>query len=688
MEERIKNLEEKVKKLETIQYLTILLNKMDNLREILEILLDKCIELTQADTGSIMFKDKESDELRFVNYRGFKKEQVENVKIKIGQGLTGVAFKEGIPKIVNDVSLNPFYIPLREDIQSEVVVPLFCENKIIGVLSLDSKKKNAFREEDLQILITISNFVSLILNKIELYNELENKIKLKDLLIDLISSLERSFEIDHIFDFIMKKMSEHFEIARGMLVTFENENFNVLSVKKAFNISEDEMQRGIYKVGEGIVGKVVKTGKPISIKNLHEEKEFLNRMQIKRSKNIPISFIAVPLKIEGVVIGVLAVEKKFEDEKILKESEEILVILSNFIAGKIRNINLLLREKENLLEENVSLKQELYKNYSFSNIIGKNKKMIEIFKLVESVADSVASILILGESGTGKELIAKAIHYASSRKDGPFISINCASIPETLLESELFGYKKGAFTGAVSDKKGKFQLANGGTLFLDEIGDMPLYLQAKILRALQEKEIEPLGSETKVKIDIRLISATNKPIDLWVKEGKFREDLFYRINVIEIKIPPLRERRDDIPILANYFLRKYAQKNNRNVDSFSEEALLLLQNYKWPGNVRELENVVERAVLLCDGKKIEIADLPDYLRTQEDLPELHISKWIDKIVNNPNYENKVYDFIIESIEKEVISKALLKFDRNQLQTSDFLGINRNTLRSKIEKYGL
>ncbi|MCX7821495.1 MAG: sigma 54-interacting transcriptional regulator [Brevinematales bacterium] len=688
MEERIKNLEEKVKKLETIQYLTLLLNKSDNLKEILDLFLDKCIEFTGADTGSIMFKDEDSDELNFVNYRGFKKEKIDSIKIKIGEGLTGVVFKEGVPKIVNDVSLNPFYIPLREDIQSEVVVPLFCDNKIIGVLSLDSKKKDAFKEEDLQILITISNFVSLILNKIELYSELEDKIKLKDLLIDLISSLEKSFELDDIFDFIMKKMSENFGIARGMLVTFENEEFNVLSVKKAFNISEDEMQRGIYKVGEGIVGRVVKTGKPISIKNLHEEKEFLNRMQIKRSKNIPISFIAVPLKIEGVVIGVLAVEKKFEDEKTLKESEEILVILSNFIAGKIRNINFLIKERENLIEENVTLKQELYKNYSFNNIIGKNKKMMDIFKLVQSVADSMASILILGESGTGKELIAKAIHYASSRRDGPFVSINCASIPETLLESELFGYKKGAFTGAATDKKGKFQLANGGTLFLDEIGDMPLYLQAKILRALQEKEIEPLGSETKVKIDIRLISATNKPIDLWVKEGKFREDLFYRINVIEIKLPPLRERKDDIPILANYFVKKYAEKNNRKVRGFSEEALLILQNYKWPGNVRELENIVERAVLLCEGSEIGIEDLPDYLRTEEDLPELHISKWIEKIVNNPTYENRVYDFIIENIEKELISKALLKFDRNQLQTSDFLGINRNTLRSKIEKYGI
>ncbi len=688
MEERIKNLEEKVKKLETIQYLTLLLNKSNDLKEILDLMLDKCIELTNADTGSIMFKEENSDELKFVTYRGFKKEKVDKFKIKIGEGLTGVVFKEGVPKIVNDVSINPFYIPLREDINSEIVIPLFCNNEIIGVLSLDSKKKDAFKEEDLQLLIIISNLVSLILSKLEMNNKLENKIKLKDLLIDLIASLEKSFNIDEIFEFVMKKMSEYFDIARGMLVTFENDELNILSVKMAFNISEDEMQRGIYKVGEGIVGSVVKNGKPISIKNLHEEKSFLNRMQIKRNKNIPISFIAVPLKIEGVVIGVLAVEQKFENENRLKETEEILVILANFIAGKIKNFNFLLKEKENLIEENVNLKQELSKNYSFSNIIGKNRKMIEIFKLIESVADSVASILILGESGTGKELIAKAIHYNSSRRDAPFISINCASIPETLLESELFGYKKGAFTGAVSDKKGKFQLANGGTLFLDEIGDMPLYLQAKILRALQEKEIEPLGSETKVKVDVRLISATNKPIDEWVKEGKFREDLFYRINVIEIKIPPLRERKDDIPILANYFLKKYAEKNGRKIKAISEDALILMQSYKWPGNVRELENIIERAVLLCDGDEITKENLPDYIKSAEELPEIYISKWIDKIIQNPVNNGKVYDLVINNIEKELLSKTLIKFGRNQLQTSDFLGINRNTLRAKIEKYGL
>jgi len=686
--ERLKKLEEKVKKLELIHNLTILLNKIEEFQEFFELILDRCIELTGADAGSIMFKSKESDELEFLSYRGFSKEKIEKTKIKIGEGITGTVFKEGVPRIVNDVGLNPFYIPLSEDIKSEVVVPISIENKIVGVLSLDSKKNNFFTEDDLEFLITITNLASLILSKRDLNFRLERKIKLKDLLIELITSLEKTFELENIFDFIMKKLSENFGIIRGMLVTFENKELNVLSVLRAFNISEAERQRGIYKIGEGIIGKVAKFGLPISIKNIHKEKEFLNRMQIRRDKNIPVSFIAVPIKIEGIVVGVFAVEKRFEDEQTLKEDEEILIILSNFVGGKIKNISNLIKEKENLVEENIQLKHELSKNYCFKNIIGKNKKMIEIYKLIESIADSMASVLILGESGTGKELVARAIHYASSRRDGPFVSINCASIPETLLESELFGYKKGAFTGAINDKKGKFLLASGGTLFLDEIGDMPLYLQAKILRALQEKEIEPIGSETKIKIDIRLISATNKPIDLWVKEGKFREDLYYRINVIEIKLPPLKERKDDIPLLVKHFIQKYSEINKRNVKRISEEALLMLTNYEWPGNVRELENVIERAVLLCTGDTIDVKDLPPYLQPKEEIPELYISKWIEKVINNPSMERKVYDFIIGNIEKEVISKALLKFNRNQLQTSDFLGINRNTLRSKIEKYSL
>lgn len=683
----IKELQEKIKRLEILQHLNIALNQTNNPYEFLTLLLDNCIKLTNADAGFIILKDNYSDEIRFEVYQGFDKVELKK-KIKAGEALAANLFTEGLPRIINDVTFDPFYVPLRDDIKSRLVTPIVMQNEIKGVLSVESTKRDAFNEGDLQLILNLRNMFSIIFSKINLYDQLERKVKLKDLIIEIVTSLEKSQNLDNIFEFVMKKLTENFGIIRGMLVTFEDEEFNLLSVKKAFNISEEEMQRGIYKVGEGVVGRVVETGKPISLEDIHKAKEFLNRMKIKRPKDIPISFIAVPVKIEGIVIGVLAVEKKFINTEILREDEEMLTIIANFIGSKIKNLSAVLKEKDFLFEENLNLKKELYKNYSFQTIIGKNKKMVEIFELIRSVADSDASILILGESGTGKELIAKAIHYESSRKNQPFVSINCAAIPETLLEAELFGYRKGAFTGAIKDKKGKFILANGGTLFLDEIGDMPLGLQAKILRALQEKEIEPLGSETKEKIDIRLISATNRPIEKWVEEGKFRKDLYYRINVIEIRLPPLRERKDDIPILVRYFLEKYAKKNRKKPPDVSEEAMLFLQNYSWPGNVRELENVLERAILLCKDDKITPSDLPSYVRKEEDIPELYISNWMKKILDNPAYEGKIFDTIMESIEKELISKTLLKFKRNQLRTAQALGINRNTLRSRMEKFGL
>jgi Nif-specific regulatory protein len=409
-------------------------------------------------------------------------------------------------------------------------------------------------------------------------------------------------------------------------------------------------------------------------------------MQIKRDKTVPISFIGVPIKIEGIVVGVMAIEKEFEGENILQDEEDMMILISNIIANKVKAYERIYEEKKTLLDENLILKKELQRNYGITNLIGKNKAMQDVFELILAVADSNSSILILGESGTGKELVAKALHNGSSRKDAAFVSINCASIPENLLESELFGYKKGAFTGAVNDKKGKFQLADGGTIFLDEIGDMPLYLQAKLLRAIQEREIEPIGSESRIKVDIRIISATNKFLEKLIVEGKFREDLFYRLNVIAIKIPPLRERKDDIPLLVFHFIKKFAERDKKNVQNISQEALRLLQFHNWPGNVRELENVIERAVLLTKTNSIEAGNLPAYIMETEEVPDLHISKWVEGFIKNSSYEGNVYNKVIGYIEKELISKALIQNKRNKVKTSDFLGINRNTLRSKMEEY--
>jgi Nif-specific regulatory protein len=683
-----KELEEKIKRHKLIQYLTIAMNETSDSQELLKIMLDKCITITGADSGSIMIKDPGTRKLRYEVFKGLDEDMVLKTPIEVGEGLTGTVFQDGIPRLVNDVSIDPVYIPVRKDIKSELAVPLSVQGKIIGVVNVDSAKIGAFTEDDMEFLQTISNQAAQILIRTNLYHQLESKIKFKDILLDISQSIEKIFELSDSFEIVMKKLADSLGIYRGMLILFEKEEPNKLSIYKAYNITDEEMSRGIYKIGEGVVGRVVESGKAVSIKDINKDESYLNRLQIKRDKNIQISFIAVPIKIEGIVVGVLAVEKYFENESILSDEEDTMTLVANIIANKVKSWERIYQDKENLIAENLSLKKELFKNFAIDNIVGKSKQMMAVFELIRTVSDSSSSIMILGESGTGKELVAQALHVGSNRKNSPFISINCASIPENLLESELFGYKKGAFTGAVSDKKGKFQLANGGTIFLDEIGDMPLYLQAKLLRAIQEREIEPLGSESKVKIDIRIISASNKDINKLIKEGKFREDLYYRLHVVEIQIPPLRNRKDDIPLLANHFIKKYSTRDNKNILGISQESLRLLQSYNWPGNIRELENVIERAVLLCRAQMIEVGNLPSFLMDIEEVPDIHISKWIEGFIKNPACNGKLYERIIGHIEKELITRSLIFNNRNKVKTSDFLGINRNTLRSKMEDYNI
>ena len=325
-----------------------------------------------------------------------------------------------------------------------------------------------------------------------------------------------------------------------------------------------------------------------------------------------------------------------------------------------------------LAEENKRLKSELSDKADFRTIIGSSKEMEKVFDVVRKVADTEASILITGESGTGKELVARAIHSNSSRKDAPFVAINCAAIPRDLLESELFGHIKGAFTGAVRDKAGKFQLADGGTLFLDEVGELPLELQSKLLRALQEKEVEPVGGTKTQKIDVRIVSATNLNVDKAVADGMFREDLYYRLSVIPIHLPPLRERRNDIPLLIRYFCSKH---DNEEV-SFDKHALETLVMYPWPGNVRELQNTVERLLIMRNGDTIILDDLPEKISGKQAVNG-------PKVVNLPDE-----GYSLEQLEQEVVVVALERNDWNQAAAARFLRIPRHTLIYRMEKYNI
>ncbi len=322
---------------------------------------------------------------------------------------------------------------------------------------------------------------------------------------------------------------------------------------------------------------------------------------------------------------------------------------------------------QDLLKENIYLRQELEKKYEFRDVIGKSHKMQEVLALVKTVARSNSTILIEGESGTGKELVARAIHNSSLRNDGPFVAVSCAALPETLLESELFGHEKGAFTGAVSTKKGRFELANKGTLLLDEIGDISSKTQVDLLRVLEEKEFRRVGGTEVIKTDVRIISATNKDLKRLVEEGRFREDLYYRINVVSIQLPPLRDRKEDVPLLVQHFLRKYCIENKKEIDGLSEEAFRFLIKYDWPGNVRELENAIERAVVITKGRIVLLEDLPGPIRAEGEF----------KPASNMQ---------LREVEKEHVLNALELNNWNITRTAKILGIDRNTLSSKIKKY--
>ena len=345
----------------------------------------------------------------------------------------------------------------------------------------------------------------------------------------------------------------------------------------------------------------------------------------------------------------------------------------NEVLTKVQNLARL-----RMLEiENQVLRKEVRKKYNFDKIIGKTPIMTELFQRVEAVAPTPSTVLIRGENGTGKELIAHAIHYNSTRAKGPLVKVNCGVLSEGVLESELFGHVKGAFTGAHRDKMGRFEMAHGGTIFLDEIGDISLNMQVKLLRVIQEKEFERVGGNETIKVDVRIIAATNRNLEEAIAEKKFREDLYYRLNVIPIVVPPLRERKDDIPLLVDHFIKKFNADFNKTIQGVDEEALQALMAYDWPGNIRELENVLERAIVLSRSDILTVKDFPETIGVQK------------RQNNHFSYvEGQQLNELVEEFEKTIIEQALEKYNGNKLRTAEKLGIHRSTFMSKLKKYGI
>lgn len=411
---------------------------------------------------------------------------------------------------------------------------------------------------------------------------------------NLVSSLEKA----------LLTLKNRLHLEKCVIHTLSDE---VLSVYACIDFNKHQKELAIYKLGEGATGFAAQSKEPVVIENLHNDILFLNKSG-NRDQNA-ISYIAVPMLVDQEVIGVLGANITKTTAMDFESTVRLLSILSSIFAQSIHSHEMHLREKERLKELKLYYKMEWdSKVHNFGDIIGESPKMKSVFKVIERIAESNVTVLVRGETGTGKELVAAAIHKRSKRKDEPFVKLNCAAITDTLIESELFGHEKGAFTDAKEARKGRFELADGGTLFLDEIGDISASAQVKLLRVLQEREFERVGGSKTIKVNVRLVAATNRNLEEMVKNGTFREDLYYRLNVIPIDLPPLRERGDDIEQLVNFFLQKSMNNHKKRV-VITEEAMEILSQYSWPGNVRELENTIERIVLMGSEEGISADEM-------------------------------------------------------------------------------
>src|SRR5678809_347883 len=519
------------------------------------------------------------------------------------------------------------------------------------------------------------------------------------ILIDIGRILSATLELREAFANVMQLASDKLHMHRGALVLLD-ESTGRLRTEAAVGMTPEEIERGKYALGEGITGNVVATGRPRVIADVRGEPDFLNRTgRLNPSTaSIATSFICVPVRIEGRTAGALSVDKPYVSDEQLRSDHKFLDIIAAFLAQAIQINRMVMRQKEELLEENAQLRAQVRDRYKFENIIGDSPAMHEVFATVGQVANSRATVLLLGETGTGKEMIAKAIHYNSPRKDKPFIRVNCGAMTSTLLESELFGHVKGSFTGAIRDKAGRFEAADGGTIFLDEIGTMEPQLQVKLLRVLQEREFERVGDTQVVKVDVRVIAATNVDLQEEVAKQNFREDLFYRLNVVSIYLPPLRNRREDIPRLIDYFLDKYNAVNERKLRRISREMLNVLLRYPWPGNVRELENAIERAVVLSNDEDFTEDLLPLSVRmfaqqrrtnqSSESIDSLTTRLADQSIADYEMREGEIYQLVIDQIEHALIDRALAKCGGVKTKETDILGINLNTLKKKVKKQGI
>ncbi|NTW55713.1 MAG: sigma 54-interacting transcriptional regulator [Chlorobiaceae bacterium] len=520
------------------------------------------------------------------------------------------------------------------------------------------------------------------------------------LLAEVSRTISNEEDIGKVLRLVLFIMSEHLNMLRGM-ITILNRQTGEIVINESFGLTQEEKERGRYRIGEGITGQVVKNGKTVVVPNINDEPLFLDRTRSRaRAKKDGLCFICIPIKDGMEIIGTLSADHQLNEPSLLENIKKSKVpearmdllqhyvdqlsIIAAMISQAVRLKQLAFEESTKKVSE--SRKEKLPVQQIISgdpenaspedtsrpaNIIGNAKPMLGLYKMIDKIARTSATALVLGESGVGKELVASAIHYRSRRAEKPFIKFSCAALPESIVESELFGHEKGAFTGAAATRRGRFELAHSGTIFLDEVGELSLPIQAKLLRILQEKEFERVGGSKTIKIDVRIIAATNRNLEELTRQGLFREDLYYRLNIFPITVPPLRERKTDILLLADYFVEKYNAMNHKGVRRISTTAIDMLMRYHWPGNVRELQNCIERAVILSEDNVIHGYHLPPSLQTAESSGTPYTGSLQQKL---------------DAIEKEMIIEALKRTKGNMSRAASQLGLSDRIMGLRVKKF--
>lgn len=503
-----------------------------------------------------------------------------------------------------------------------------------------------------------------------------NEVAELGLLYRVSQMLDENYDLRDGVDQILVALAKHMGALHSTL-TLINRQTGEIQISSSYGLSSKQKRLGRYMSGEGITGQVVATGRALVVPKVNDEPGFLNRTGVRDQFGArETSFICVPIRDGKEILGTLSCDHPYIPEHDLQDDVRLLSVIAAMISRSVRLRQNIEEERLRLEEENERLQSELRRKFRPENFVGTSQAMQAVYDSIAQVAPSATTVLIRGESGSGKELAAHAIHHNSSRVGRPYVKVNCAALPETILEAELFGHEKGAFTGAVASRKGRFELANGGTLFLDEIGDFSPVAQVKLLRVLQEKEFEPIGSNKTIKADVRIIAATNRNLEEMVERGEFRHDLYYRLNVFPIIIPPLRARKTDILLLADHFAQKYAVENGKNISRISTGAIDMLTVYHWPGNVRELENCIERAVLLSNDGVIHGHHLPPTLQ----MPQAHSAQ----IAGEAGSLQEALD----NLEREMIVESLKTCRGNCSLASKELGITERIMGLRLRKFNI